>query len=687
MFLVPAFLLAAAVASKPQLCMDGACAPVGSALPVHVNAADQVRRFTWIAADGKRWVAGTIEAGGTEANSDPAATTHRFLIRPSDGAVVPPLKIEFVAGDAKWAWTIDHPAGNPVDFVHPGTGGTLKIAAAGYAQVHKPLTKTPATIYLYKLPSLRGRAIDAKTLLPLAGVDVVALPAGTTIATTDRNGRFSAVIDGAWPKFLRVSRADHAMRILDIPRTVADTDLNDIALSGGGSLAITVAPPLGGSEELGWTLRKMAASKRDEQLAREGLLRAGESEVTVDRLEAGTYRLTISGSEPLQKYAMLVKVDEAAASHSTVHIRPAVLDLTVKFDGAPLANAIVEINHSPSPWHAILHCDESGHALQEIWQEGDYDFAVARKPDVTGWRHDERIESDGVIPLELNIPNRRVRGHVLDARTGAPLGNASVTLGSRSANGNALFNRLKTTSDGQFQFSGVGSGQEVLQVFAPGYVRDRKWQFTLGDDDLLHEEDLRVDPIDGHSVAVVDARGIAIPEAAVYAAKRDGVYTLGLTDGDGKIVVPIAGEEPGIVYAVPKSGSLGFLRLPLKDATDDPVVLRVSDGSASLTLRAENGSGEPVGRISFVFRIDGIIIPVEVKSSLINYHDLPLYTDANGEMLFPHLPPGHYDFWAFTNPEEFRAVYWSPVPPEPTASVTLTPGDQTLIVKLKPKSP
>ena len=679
-------LLASAAAARPQLCIEGECAPVDSPPPLRVKAADRARHFTWISADGKRWVIGTIEAAGTEAKSDPGAMTHRFVVRPSDEARVPPLKFEFIQGETKWLWNAEHPLAAPVELVHPGAGGTLKIAAEGYAKVEKQLTKTPDTIYLHRLPSIRGRAVDAKTLLPLAGVDVVALPAGKTIATTDRNGRFSAVVDGPWPKALRVSRADHAPRMIDVPRTVIDTELNDIGLSSGGTLIVTVAAPLGGSEELGWTLRKATASNRDEQLAREGVLRSGESELTVDRLEAGVYHLTISGSEPLQKYAMPVNVDDAAVSHSTVHIRPAVLDLTVKFDSQPLANADVEINHSPSPWHAIFHCDGSGHATQEIWQQGDYNFAVARKPDVTGWRHDERIESDGRIPLELNIPNRRIRGRVLDARTGAPPGSARVTLGSRSADGNALFNSVPTTSDGQFQFSGVGSGQQTLQVLAPGYIRDRKWQFTMGDDDMLHEEELRIDPIEGHSVTVVDARGVPIPGAVVIAAKHDGVYRAGLTDGDGKIVVPIAGDEPGIVYAVPMSGSFGFLRLPLKDPADDPVVLHVSDGSASLTLRAESGSGDPVARIHFAFRIDGVMMAPDLISALTNYQGAPLLTDANGEMLLPHLPPGHYDIWTITNPDDFRSIYMAPVRPDPTASITLTPGDQALVVKLRPKN-
>ena len=682
-----ALLLAAAAAPKPQLCIDGQCTRVESALPLRVTESDHVRRFTWISADGKRWIVGTIEAGGTEAKNDSAAKTHRLVVRPSDGAALPALKFELVDGSATWSWNLDRPSSDAIDLFHPGAGGTLKITAAGYARVERQLTKTPDTIYLHKLPSLRGRTVDAKTLLPLAGVDVVALPAGTTIATTDRNGRFSAVVDGAWPKFLRVGRADHASRILDVPRTVADTELNDIALSSGGTLSVTIAPPFGGREELSWTLRKVTTSQRDEQLAREGALPTGQSEATIDRLDAGTYRLTVSGSEPLQKYAMLVKVDDATASRSTVRIRPAVLDLTVKFDGAPLANAVVEINEQPSQWHAVLHCDDAGHALQEVWQQGDYHLAVARKPDVTGWMHVEHIEGDGRIPLELNIPNHRVRGRVLDARTDAPLGNARVSLGSRTADGNALYNISETTADGQFQFSGVTAGQQVLQVMAPGYIRDTKWQFTMADDDVLHEEDLRVDPIEGHSVTVVDARGVPIPSAVIIAAKRNGTYNVGLTDGDGKIVVPIAGDEPGLIYAIPKSGSFGFVRLPLKEASEDPVVLRVSDGSASLTLRAENESGEPIGRIHFAFRVDGEMIVPDVNSVLTNYQGAPLLTDANGEMLLPHLPPGHYDIWTITNRDDFRAVFASPVRPLPTTSVTLTPGDQALIVKLKPKNP
>jgi hypothetical protein len=339
--------------------------------------------------------------------------------------------------------------------------------------------------------------------------------------------------------------------------------------------------------------------------------------------------------------------------------------------------------HADAEWHGVVRCDDSGQASEEIWQPGQYLATVSRQPDVIGSTHQLEIAGDGRIRVDLNVPNRRIRGHVLDGRTGAPVAGARVVLASRSATG-TLNNFRDTAADGAFEFTGIPDGQQSLRVSKRGYPSDRVWQFTLAENDVVHEQDLVINAAEGHVIAVIDARGIPVPSAAVFAAKRDGVVNVGETDGDGRITVPVDGSEVALVFAVPRSGSFGVLRFPVPDSMA-ALTLRVPDGSAALALRTQTGEGQPISRIAFLLRLDGLLLPPQVLEALANVQGIPLSTNAAGELRYPHLPPGHYDIYAVTSREEFQAVYRAANPP-PTASVTLTPGEQSLVVKLRAKT-
>jgi Carboxypeptidase regulatory-like domain len=682
--LLSILLLAAASAPpKPLLCAPE-CSPVSAGLPAAVAPRGETRTFVWISADRQRAVAGLIPAGASEAALDPAAAvTHRVGIRLSDPGAAPSLRFALVGGGRRWEWSTPKPGAKPLEVVHPAGELQLEVAADGYRKAVKKLANASETIYLYKLPLLRGRVLDAKTQLPLKAVEITALPAGEKIALTDANGKFSAVIGDAWPKLLRVSRPDRAPRLVEVPRTVTDTDLDVVDLSSGGAIHAVLAPPLNGREEVGWMLRRIVGS-RDEPV-REGRVPLGQTEFTIDRLEAGSYRLAIMGEGPLQRFAVPVRVAEDEVAQSTLRIRPAAIDLHVTFDGAPLSRATVEAMHADAEWHGVVHCDEAGQASEEVWQPGDFFATVSRQPDVIGSTHRLEIAGDGRIRVDLNIPNRRIRGHVVDGKTGAPVAEARVILASRSASG-TLNNFRDTAADGAFEFTGIPDGRQTLRVSKRGYPVDRVWQFDLAESDVVHDQDLVINAAEGHVLAVVDARGIPIPSSAVFVAKRGGVVNAGETDGDGRVTVPVDGNEPAILFAVPRSGSFGVLRFPTADPSAAILTLRVPDGSASLGLRTQNDAGQAVSKIVFLLRLDGLLLPAEVLQALANYQGIPLATDGRGELRYPHLPPGHYDVFAVTNREEFQAVYRSSSPPPPTAIVTLVPGEQSLILKLRAKT-
>jgi hypothetical protein len=401
---------------------------------------------------------------------------------------------------------------------------------------------------------------------------------------------------------------------------------------------------------------------------REGRIAPGQTEYSIDGVEEGRYLVLVQGEGPLQRLGLPVVVHDAQTSRVKMQIQPAVLDLVVKYGHAPLPSATIIVEHNQAQWSGTLRTDDSGHVAEELWQQGEISLIVSSvTPPIPGWAHEEEINGQGRIAMELHVPFHTIRGRVLDSATSAPIGHARLSLALWADGRSGMTLGGLSNADGTYEFAGVGEGSHSIAVYKDGYRRGRSIAFPVGEKDDVIEQDVRVDPIGyTRTVQVVSSSGVPIPSAAVILFTQRETLEVGATGADGRLAVPFATpEEPGRIYAVPPSGSFGDVQVnPAASGDDGSITLRIPDGSATLSVTTQSTSGDAVPRVGLLIRVDGSMIPPVVLGLLTNLQGASLRSDDNRRLTYPHLPPGRYELWPVMNKAQVPAVYSSK--PAPT---------------------
>ena len=660
-----ALTLAAATAAPPApvVCMSGECKPVAT-----VAASDRARTFVWIDADRRRVVAGVLPAGSTTIAAGDAAVSHRLSLKTSDGGT-PEIGFELRCGNSSWQWTLASLPARPLDIGRPIGDCTLNASAAGYKAATVPLTAEAVAAYVHRLPSLSVVVTDATMHTPIANAHVFK-GVDELMGSTDEKGALKTLIEGPWPFALRIEAAGRAPRRVPVPKAVADTEIA-VALSAGGSVAIAL-PELLSKEQLGWELRSEAG-----ELVRSGRVPAGQTEIVAEALDPGRYVAVVMGEAPLQRIAVPLTVREGQASEAVVTLESAVLELEVRLGEQPLDAATVEMTFENGLWRSPVKTDGDGRVVEEIWQRGDYAAVVSRPPLVRFWREKRRLDHDGLGDWRISVPERRVRGVVKDQSTGAGIADATIDFRSATAEGLGAMLSGRSSPDGSFEFTAVPPGTYQLAVSKNGYVPVETQRITIGESVKLETRDVLMRQAAGRVVTVVDARRIPLVGAAIYVTSQNGTRIAGATDDGGRLELPIGTHEAGVAFAIPRSGSLGMARfVSLLEADSPDIIVRVPDGVAALELRAESTSGEAIPGVSVLIRIDGILLPPQVKEALSQYLGIARTTDAEGRLLFPRMPPGRFEIWPLASRADYDAVRSAAPPPAPV-NVILTPGQQT----------
>ena len=276
---------------------------------------------------------------------------------------------------------------------------------------------------------------------------------GDLLATTDDQGRFRIAVERDWPSWLRVG----GRRTVLVPKAVADVHL-PVTLPPGGSVVLTLEPPLGG-EELRWEAR-LVIDESSDQKVRTGNVAAGEKSITVEGLEPGPYRFIVLGEGPLQRFAVPVSVEDATTKEAAVRIEPALLTIET-----PRPGMSVQLLFDAGQWQASLQDGRAGTGRSR---------ALAARPVSRGRRNVERVPPHrrGRRHVELDVPDRVIRGRVTDAATKRPVANAVVVLETKRG---MLVER--TAADGTYAFSSVPTGRYTLRVELAGYriCSCRRW--------------------------------------------------------------------------------------------------------------------------------------------------------------------------------------------------------------------
>ena len=614
--------------------------------------------------DEKRVVARTGNA---------ATTTHHLSIITSDGAS-PKLAFTLTCGSANWQWQLSRRA---FALEHPVEACTLNVRADGYKPAErKLLTESRASIDLHRLPVLSGVVIEAQTRAPIAGADVF-LPDGTLLTTTQDDGRFRAAIEDAWPRSLRVAAPGRAVKQVPVPKAVADTELN-VVLARGGSIALNLTPPLG-EEDVTWEVRR-----ENNEVERTGSIPAGQTSAVIEGLDTGSWRVVVKGEGPLERVAVPVTVRDGETVDATVSIEPAAVELDVRIGEKPVDGATIELWFSQDRlWSSTLKTGDEGRVHEQIWQRGTYIAYISHQPQIRGFRASREVVGDGLSSWTINVPDRRVIGRVLDPK-GAPIADALVEFQYTSAEGITSIADMRSGADGAYEFTAVPAGTYRLSVSKKGYQRTGTPRLTLAAETMQETRDFTLQPVAGRYATVMNAHGVPL-RAAVYVSTQNGTRMAGGTDERGRVLLPLAEHEAGIAFALPRSGSIGMKRFEsLLQSDEADVTIRVPDGTASLEIVAQSDSGEPIDRLPIVMRLDGVLVPSDVRSGMTNEQGLPFGTGADGRMLLSRLPPGRYEIWPLASREDYLAVASGAPPPAPV-NVMLTPGHHTAKLRFREK--
>lgn len=644
-------LLAAALAGT--LCIEGDCRPL-ERMPSRVTPAAEARAFVW--SDGKRVVAGVIEAHARRLPQD--GVSHAVEVRLSDAARVP-VTVALMAPERTWTFVL--PAAGAFTLVHPRCACTLRASADEHRAAEGALGER-TTLLLRRLPLIRGVVVDADGATPLARADV-SVPETNVRATTGENGAFRIAVDGDWPEAIEVVHPARAAKLVVLPKVIADVELPAIRLSAGGTLRLHVAPPIGGGEALSWQLRD------GDRTLRSGAFDSGSASAAIEALAPGDYRVVVGGTAPLQRFVTNVRIADAQVTDAYAEIRPLLIEGAVTFGGTPLGNAELEVRPRNGAWVAKVKAGDDGRFAEELWQGGDYAIAVVRKPLV--WTTRRTLSGEGRVEVALEVPNRIVRGRVVDAATGAPVEEATVTLRARAGH-DAIVLKARSAADGSYELTAVENGPATLDVLKEGYRFARPVTFILGEDEPLHEEVLIVERLPvARSVVVTDSRGLAVAGAAVLVPNRawDDLAHAADTDAAGRTTVHLRStRERGTLFVVPRSGSIGFARL----AGEGELAVRIDD-RASVTMQVESTTGEPLPRVMVMMSIDGVPVPPPVLEEMARLQGVPLFTDARGRLVHARMPAGHYDFEPIAGRGKVGAA----------VNVAILPGAQTVVMKLE----
>lgn len=624
----------------------------------------------WISSDLKHITTGTIQAGASVPSLPAPSQHHKLAPRLSDGLTRATLDFELRCQDLTWKWSVARVPVPGVDLRHPGSGCTLLLKSNGYRSVERQLRDVEVgNVFLQKMPILSGTVIDAKTAIPLRDARVY-LPNGDSLAVTDRKGSFRAPVADLWPQFIRVAMAGYARRTVLLPKAVADTELS-VRLSKGGSLTISFVPALG-QEEVIWEVRRLLPGPPGDELAHSGRLPGGQKEAFVDALEPGKYRVIIAGANPLQRIGKLVTLTEGGEAEAVMQISPSVLDVTVRYDDKPLAGATVRIHPEDSSWTSSVTTDSEGSVTEEVWQQGTYVATVTQRPLIPFWRETERIDGDK-NRWSISVPNRRLLGRVMDDSSGQPIRDAriEVTMKNDDRSTNVT---LRSGEDGRFELGAFPTGSYMLAVSKSGY---QSWQtswITVDETATDQTPQVQLKATGNRPVVVTNAFGAPV-SAAVYVSTRNGTHLVGATDEDDRILLPVSPEDYGMVFVVPRSGSIGVAPFESLAKGADDILVRVPDGNASLEIDCETTSGIALTGVGVLIRINGVLLPIPVWEGMVNFQGLPMLSDDHGRLLLTHLPAGRYEIWPLDR-QELTAVT-SVSPPPARATIAVTAGYQS----------
>jgi hypothetical protein len=519
--------------------------------------------------------------------------------------------------------------------------------------------------------AVTGTVVDGTSHQPIFGA-VIAAPNGKRLAVTDRAGRFrirAAAVDA-----IAVSAPRSASRSLPLPSGQTPVDFGQIFLWHTARLTVRIPPVVAPGTHVRWLLGRAEPGAQALETVREGVSTDPVKPIVIDGIEPSHYLVVLSGPEPLQRYALPVSLEPGAEVDLPITIAPITVDVAVTAGAKPLRGAVVRFEHASLFWKTKLPCNADGNASAEIWQGGKFWLFTELAGVTIDGQMQDVVTSKGHATVSLQLPGHAIRGHVVDAKSGAALAGVNVALEIRSKGTRST----RSDEDGNFRFDAVQEGEHVLRSYKKGYRFNTpvRVKITPDDDELARTIELSPDGV-AREARVTDSAGAPIAGATTFFGSGAAVEPLERTDDAGTVALP---PGTGVLFVVPETGSFAYRRI---SASDESVAVPVPRAPGLLTVRSESTHHDPIPFVTFVFRVDGMMIPPAVVGRLATTQHMPFRTDADGRAQMTGLPSGRYDLWPVRTREEMSAIF-AGAAAAPAATVMVSSQPQIVTLTFEP---
>ena len=401
-------------------------------------------------------------------------------------------------------------------------------------------------------------------------------------------------------------------------------------------------------------------------------------EVRFEKLPAGVFQILVRGPGSTEQLATKVVIGDGDTRRAQIVVDPMIVTGRLTLGGHAAGPGSISLRHKEFQWHGAVSIAADGSFQFPLWQRGPYIYGVRAAAITTPYAGTVDLEGASPIQLSIDIPDAAINGVVRDAKSGAPVSNASVALQSNSA-GEEHHVSVLSDKEGRFYFNGLRFGRHTVRVVSPKYLEPLPIVVDLDATKSRRDLDVPLETGIRTTVVVIDAGNRPVADAALFAVADARRRSRGSTDEKGSALLSLPESGAVTLFAIANEG--GFAVVRLERGTEGRVTLHLLRAASSLRIRASTTDGKPMPRFSMLMRYEGELMPLEVAEELTVSQGLQFTTNEASEMYLQNIPAGRYEFWPFRNMEEAESILAAGSGVTPPIQVDVHAGENSIVVK------
>jgi hypothetical protein len=627
--------------------MNGDCRDVTSD---EIEVAADAKTRSWLFLDGERklLVLGTLEPTATKITVSRKSSAFFTITGSANHGWPAATKVTIGSRTNRWVAMLPAKVAASLRNIAVADGAyDVTLEAPHHFKLEKKNVRASADVpaileqlKLQPLPALRGRFID-KEGGPLADV-AVATPEGKLLATSSAAGEVREELSEKIPQRLFVRRAGFGSKTIENARVEGDLDFGTITLSAGAMLTIDVdrkeyTGPLTAS------LIKTAEHTRGKRTTfATAQVDGGTSRIVLEDLEARDYVLIFRGEGALQTVMKPITIAEREKVTLSIALDSYRVRGLVHRGADPYEAAEVGFGSGNGEWFVTTRTDSGGRLELDAWFKGKVSITV--DPTDTHYTTSREVTAP-LNEWDIELPDRRIRGIVVDKTTGKPLPQAVLSVRYALSNGLGGARRVKLRDDATFELDFLEPGRFDFDTsLAPYLPAKMNVELTAAD----RERDVRLELEEGKRVQlqIVDSSGRPPAGAEVIGVRADRRVLGGrwMVEANGITTVILAPDETKKLWVLTPYDTFTQLTVRAADAGTKPMRVALPPPVATLVMKVQREDGTPVSGVHVFMRYNGIHLDDDARGYF-QRRGTRMQTGSDGVITMPRMPTGEYEVW------------------------------------------